>query len=112
MNTLITIAIYLVAAIIVGVITLQFVNFKDWLLWCVTKAEEKYGSNTGQLKLQYAYELATTKFKWLTKVIPYPLFKKWIDDALVKMKEMLQNNKKIAEIVNKIDKVTETAKIK
>lgn len=106
MNTLTTITIYLIVAVIVGVITLQFVNFKDWLLWCVTKAEEKYGSNTGQLKLQYAYDLATTKFKWLTKVIPYSLFKKWVDNALEKMKEMLSNNKKIAEIVNKIDEKT------
>lgn len=99
MNMIYTIAIYLVTALITGVITLQFVNFKDWLLWAVTEAETRYGSQTGQLKLQYAYELATNKFKWLTKLIPYSVFKKWIDEALAVMKDMLTNNKKIAETI-------------
>lgn len=94
------IVLYIIAAFIIGVVTLQFINFKDWLVWACTKAEEKYGGQTGELKLQYAYELATSKFKWLTKFIPYSLFKKWIDTALVEMKNMLMNNKKIADIVN------------
>ena len=71
--------------IIVGFTTLQFVNFKDWLLWAVIKAEEKFGGTTGQLKLQYAYELATNKYKWLIKIIPYSLFVKMVDSALKKM---------------------------
>ena len=98
---MVNIIIYIAVALVIGLVTLQFVNFKEWLVWAVTKAEEKYGSETGSLKLQYAYELATTKFKWLTKIIPYPVFKKLVDMALKKLKVMLTNTK-IAEIVNKI----------
>lgn len=106
-----TIIIYVAIALVVGLVTLQFSNFRSWLTWAVTKAEEKYGSDTGQLKLQYAYELATTKFKWLTKLIPYSAFKKLVDKALVVMKDMLNNNKKIAKIITSSNDITEKAKL-
>ena len=74
-------------------------GFKEWLVWAVTEAEKTFGSGTGQLKLRYAYELAIKRFPNMAKFIPFSLFMKLVDEALVIMRKMIENNGKIANVI-------------
>lgn len=83
-----------------------YVNgFKNWLVWAVSEAESLFGSKTGKLKLRYAYELAVERFPILAKFIPFNLFSKMVDGALKIMRDMIENNKNIADAIS--DKVNE-----
>lgn len=77
-----------------------YVNgFKNWLVWAVSEAEAMFGSKTGKLKLRYAYELAIERFPILAKFIPFSLFGKMVDGALAIMRDMIENNKNIADAI-------------
>ena len=79
-----------------------YVNgFKNWLVWAVSEAENMFGSNTGKLKLRYAYELAIQRFPTLAKVIPFSIFGKMVDGALDIMRQMIEDNNDIANVINK-----------
>lgn len=83
-----------------------YVNgFKNWLVWAVSEAESVFGSNTGKLKLRYAYELAVARFPILAKLIPFAVFSHMVDDALDIMRDMIENNKNIADAIG--DKVAD-----
>lgn len=87
----------LAVAVVAGGI---YVNgFKNWLVWAVSEAEAVFGSNTGKLKLRYAYELAISRFPTIAKLIPFALFSKMVDDALDIMRDMIENNKNIADAI-------------
>lgn len=101
----IILAVVLAVAVIGGGI---YVNgFKNWLVWAVSEAETVFGSKTGQLKLRYAYELAIERFPILAKMIPFSLFSKFVDSALDVMRDMIENNKSIADAIT--DELTENA---
>lgn len=102
MNTALTIGIYLIVALIVGFVTMRIVGLKQWLVWAVTVAESEFGGGTGRLKLRYAYDLAVERFGWIATFLPYSLFEKMVDSALVKMRNMVETNGKINDIVNKV----------
>lgn len=76
----------------------QIENIKEWLLYAVTVAEQELGGGTGQLKLKYVYDMAIDKFKWLS-FIPFETFSGWVDEALEIMKEMLNSNEQIRNLV-------------
>lgn len=77
-----------------------YVNgFKNWLVWAVSEAEATFGSKTGKLKLRYAYELAIERFPVIAKFIPFSLFSKLVDGALAVMRDMIENNKSIADAI-------------
>ena len=101
-----TIILYAIAIIVVGVITLQFMSFKQWLVWACSQAENALGAGTGKLKLKYCYDLAVNRFPVIAKIIPFAMFSKLVDKALVTMKEMIANNEHIANAINGIDKTT------
>lgn len=93
----IILGVILTAIIVAGGI---YVNgFKNWLVWAVSEAEATFGSNTGALKLRYAYELAVERFPMLAKFIPFSVFSKMIDSALDVMRDMIENNKNIADAI-------------
>ena len=83
MTTIISVAAFIILALVVGMITLHFINFKQWLVWACAQAEIEFGSDTGQLKLKSAYNKAIEKFPFI-----------------VKLKEISTNNSKIAEILD------------
>lgn len=93
--------------IILGIVTILLLvvggiyvkGFKNWLVWAVSQAESMFGSGTGQLKLRYAYELAINRFPTIAKFIPFSLFSKLVDEALVIMRKMIENNGKIAGVI-------------
>ena len=70
-------------------------NAKEWLKWAVTEAQEYLGTGTGELKLRRVYEHFIEKFPWFATFVPFPLFKVWVDEALMWMKEQIKANKDI-----------------
>lgn len=77
----------------------QIQKVREWLLWRVTLAEKELGSGTGQLKLRSVYDAFVARFGWLAKIIPFRVFSDLVDDALEEMRELLANNKAVAEYV-------------
>ena len=77
----------------------QIAKIKEWLLFAVTKAEQELGEKTGQLKLRTVYDLFVSKFPTTAKLVSFETFSRWVDEALVEMKKMLENNKQIETIV-------------
>lgn len=99
----------IVMGVILAVVVIAggiYVNgFKNWLVWAVSEAEATFGSKTGKLKLRYAYELAVERFPMVAKFIPFNMFSKMVDSALDIMRDMIENNKDIADAI--ADRVTE-----
>ena len=78
----------------------QIEAVKEWLLGVVTDAERDLGGGTGALKLRRVYDLFVARFPWLAKVVPFSVFKVWVDEALVVMHEMLAQNEKVNSYVH------------
>ena len=87
---------------------------KEWLIWACIEAEKALQSGTGQLKLRQVYDMfcAVPAFSWVAKVISFDTFSDLVSDALVEVKEMLVNNKVLAEYVYGTNAETEIEKIK
>lgn len=77
----------------------QISKVKEWLLLAVTQAEKELGSGTGQLKLRYVYDKFVTKFPYLVQFIPFETFSAWVDEVLVKFKEMFKTNVAVKQYV-------------
>jgi len=77
----------------------QLDQVREWLLWAVTNAEKELGGGTGKLKLRHVYDLFIVRFPWIAKVMPFTLFSKLVDEALVEMRNLLNSNEAIAEYV-------------
>ena len=78
----------------------QMEKVREWLLYAVTKAEKELGGGTGQIKLRYVYDMFVARFTWLAQVISFEAFSMMVDDALEKMKGMLEGNKALRQLVN------------
>lgn len=78
----------------------QLNKVREWLLYAVTKAEKEMGGGTGQIKLRYVYDMFVARFAWLARVISFEAFSMMVDEALEKMKKMLESNKAMQELVN------------
>lgn len=99
---------FIAIGVVAGILVYRFVKLptseqiqkvREWLLWAVTQAEKELGSGTGQLKLRSVYDAFVARFGWLAKIIPFRVFSDLVDDALEEMREMLANNKAVAEYV-------------
>ena len=79
----------------------QVEKIKEWLIWACIEAERALQSGTGQLKLRQVYDMfcAVPAFTWVAKLISFELFSEWVSDALATAKEMMINNKSLAEYV-------------
>lgn len=65
---------------------------KNVLLHLVIEAEEFYGSKKGKMKFDYVYGQLVVFFPWF-KFIPKKLINKLVDSTLVKMREILKEQK-------------------
>ncbi len=93
----------------------QIAKVKEWLIFATLQAEKELQSGTGQLKLRQVYNMfcAVPAFTWIAKVVSFDLFSMWVADALVEVKQMLINNKTLAEYVyGKSKAESEVKKIK
>lgn len=95
------------AVIVAGIIAFfklplatQKEHIKQWLLWAVSLAEQKFGGGTGQLKLREVYDKFITKFPFISKIISFQTFSNLVDEVLVDMKEMLEKNDNINDIIS------------
>lgn len=82
-----------IAVILVAIAVLLYVNRKDVILksalYIVAKVEEEWGSNMGQIKFAEAYTYIKSKYPIVTFFLPESLMKEIIEDALVRLKEIL-----------------------
>lgn len=92
----------------------QVKKIKEWLIWACIEAERALQSGTGQLKLRQVYDMfcSVPTFTWVAKLISFELFSEWVSDALVTAKEMMINNKALAEYVYGNKANVEVKKIK
>ena len=64
------------------------------------KAEKELGGGTGQIKLRYVYDMFVARFAWLARVISFEAFSMMVDEALERMKKMLESNKAMQTLVS------------
>ena len=64
------------------------------------KAEKELGGGTGQIKLRYVYDMFVARFTWLARVISFEAFSMMVDEALERMKKMLESNKAMQTLVS------------
>ncbi len=67
-------------------------RIKQWLVWACAQAELALGSGTGMLKLREVYDMFITQYPVFSKLIPFSLFQKWTEEALLVFKEWLESN--------------------
>lgn len=67
-------------------------KIKEWLVWACSEAELSLGSGTGAIKLRVVYDLFIKQFPIASKLIPFSVFQKWTEKALIEFKEWLENN--------------------
>ena len=72
----------------------QLNKVREWLLYAVTKAEKELGGGTGQIKLRYVYDM------FVARVISFEAFSMMVDEALERMKKMLESNKAMQTLVS------------
>lgn len=77
----------------------QVSKIKEWLLWACVEAERELGGGTGQLKLRYVYNMFVARFPAVDKLISFETFSGWVDEALEKMKSLLDSNKEVGYFV-------------
>lgn len=66
------------------------------------EAEKLYGSKTGKLKFAYVFERIYSVLPAIIKLfIPYSTLEKWIEEALVELKEFWKEQAEIAEMKEK-----------
>lgn len=104
-----TILIYLAALVVLAVVMLIAAvkvfgeqKVRNWLVWAVGKAEQEFGSGTGQLKLRSVYNQFIARFPKLSTFITFKRFSALVDEALGILSDMLKNGK-IANIIEKGD---------
>lgn len=102
-----TILIYLAALVVIAVVMLIAAvkvfgeqKVRNWLVWAVSKAEQEFGSGTGQLKLRSVYNQFIARFPKLSTFITFKRFSALVDEALGILSDMLKNGK-IANIIEK-----------
>ena len=94
--------VYIMASIILILLIVYAVmtnKVKEWLKLAVTFAEKELGSGTGQLKLREVYDWFLNMFPVFSKILPFFIFSKMVDNALEWMRLQLENNDNIKNFV-------------
>ena len=82
-----------ILVILVAISVLIYINRKDVILksalYIVAKVEEEWGSDMGKVKFAEAYTYIKAKYPIVTFLLPESVLKKIIEDALIKLKEIL-----------------------
>ena len=67
-------------------------RIKQWLIWACAQAELALGSGTGMLKLREVYDMFITQYPIFSKIIPFSVFQRWTEEALLVFKQWLESN--------------------
>lgn len=94
----------IILLILIGGVIATFVNskngLKQWLIYATIEAEKALGSGVGVLKLRQVWENANRIMPFIMKFISFEKFSELVDEALIEMRKLLENNKKIDEYIN------------
>ena len=74
-------------------------NVHKWLLYACIEAERIFGTQTGQLKLRYVYDLFITQFPIFSKFLSFADFSEAVDTALEEMKHLMETNSAILNYI-------------
>lgn len=77
----------------------QIKTVKECLLNWVVQAEAELGSGTGKVKLSEVYSQFCKSFPFLKTAVPFNTFSAWVDESLDQMREMLQSNQNLREVI-------------
>ena len=91
---------YYIARFINAPKSIKIEMIKQWLLYATAQAEQEMGSGTGRLKLAKVYNMFIEKFPQAANVITYDQFCTLVDEALVTLRELIENNENIDNIIN------------
>lgn len=92
---------YIVMAIVAIIYFLTSPSrIEQWLIYAVTMAEKDLGSGTGQIKLRQVYDMFINAYPIFSKIVPFNLFSKWVDNALEFLKKQVESNKNVKEFVD------------
>ena len=78
----------------------QLNKVREWLLYAVTKAEKELGGGTGQIKLRYVYDMFRRTVHMACESDFVEAFSMMVDEALERMKKMLESNKAMQTLVS------------
>ena len=78
----------------------QVAQVREWMLYAVIEAESVLGGGTGQLKLRFVYDMFVERFPWMARMIDFEWFSELVDEALERMRKMLNTNKAIKAVVD------------
>lgn len=95
---LILVAMILIVTFLVKIIR-EPKTIKNWLVYACIQAEKTLGSGTGKLKLRTVYDMFINQFPFMSVLISFDTFSKWVDIALVEMREMIEKNEYIKEVI-------------
>ena len=98
---IVSIAIGLIAGVAIYFTWKYPSKVREWMLYAVTEAERELGGGTGQLKLRKVYDMFLAKFPKLSIFISFDTFSRWVDIALDKMREMIEKNAAMQNLINK-----------
>lgn len=96
------ILVYIMASVIFILLIVYVVmtnKVNEWLKYAVTMAEKELGSGTGQLKLREVYNWFIDQFPVFSKLLPFSIFSKMVDNALEWMRLQLENNDNIRNFI-------------
>ena len=77
----------------------QMEKIRQWMLFAVIQAEKELGGGTGQVKLRYVYDLFLERFQSLAPAITFVMLSDMVDEALEKMRHLLETNSKVKEYI-------------
>lgn len=97
-NNIIT-ALFVVLVIVVIAYGIIAGKVKEWLKWGVFVAEQELGSGTGEAKLHKAYDMFIEKYPAIASVLPFFIFRKWVDLALKWLRKQLETNDNIKQLI-------------
>ena len=92
--------IFVILAVLVVAYGITAGKVKEWLKFAVTEAEAYLGSGTGQLKLRQVYDWFILQFPVFSKILPFFIFSKMVDNALEWLKYQLENNANIKAFID------------
>ena len=92
-------AVIIIAVVLIIIAIKQPRKVKEWLLWAVIQAETTLGGGTGQVKLRAVYDLFVERYKFISFLVSFETFSKWVDVALDEMRVMLENNVNVKAII-------------
>ena len=84
--------VFFIGVILICIYGCMTGKVKEWLKYAVIEAEKYLGTGTGQLKLRAVYDMFVEAYPVFSKILPFSIFSKMVDDALEWMRIQLENN--------------------